>query len=41
MTQPPEFSPRRASLIRTVGCLAYPVGLGLVVAFALYIRSLV
>ncbi|WP_256364143.1 hypothetical protein [Brevundimonas sp. LM2] len=41
MVQPPVFTLRRSSLVRAVGCLAYPVGLGLVVAVALCIRSLV
>lgn len=41
MTQPPVFTVRRSSVVRAIGCLAYPVGLGLVIALALYIKSLV
>lgn len=41
MTQSPMPPARRSSLVRAIGCLAYPAGLGIVIALALYIRSLV
>lgn len=36
-----DFSISRLRLVRAIGCLAYPVGLGIVVALALFIKSLV
>lgn len=35
----PKTSPSRA--VQAVGCLAYPVGFGIVVALALLIKSMV
>lgn len=32
---------QRNRLVRAIGCLAYPAGLGIVVALALFIKSLV
>lgn len=41
MTQKDDVPAGLRSLVRNFGCLLYPVGLGIVVALALYIRSLV
>lgn len=41
MTMNTDPKPSRSRAIQAIGCLAYPVGFGLVVALALYIKSLV
>jgi hypothetical protein len=41
MTENPSPAPAPSRLVRTLGCLVYPVGFGIVVALALYIKSLV
>jgi len=37
----PQVVPARSRMIRAIGCLAYPVGLGIVLAIAAFIRSIV
>lgn len=41
MTQPTQAPARRSGLIRTIGCLAYPVGAAIVVGLVIVIRQLV
>ncbi|CAL1692472.1 hypothetical protein MMB232_02639 [Brevundimonas subvibrioides] len=41
MTQKDDIPAGLRALVRNFGCLLYPVGLGLVVVLALYIKSLV
>ena len=41
MNTTPEPKPSPSRAVQAIGCLAYPVGFGLVVALALYIKSLV
>lgn len=41
MTKNDEIPAGLRALVRNFGCLLYPVGLGLVVVLALYIKSLV
>jgi hypothetical protein len=41
MNEKPASGPAPSRLVRTIGCLVYPVGFGVVVALALLIKSLV
>ena len=40
MHRPGLIPSARLSLIRAIGCLAYPVGLGVVIGLALFIKSM-
>lgn len=37
----PALAPAHLRLIRAVGCLAYPAGVGFVIALALFIKSMI
>jgi len=41
MTEKPDSAAQPSRLVRTIGCLVYPVGFGIVVGLALLIKSLV
>jgi hypothetical protein len=41
MKEKSDSGPSPSRLVRTIGCLVYPVGFGIVVGLALLIKSLV